>query len=69
MTLDVYVCNFGGDHLAKARALMDALLALFEPHHTERHTLQRVGLRRNFLHDIHPRPGSWPLAVASVCAR
>ena len=27
VTLDVYVCNFGGDHCAKAQALMDALLA------------------------------------------
>jgi S-adenosylmethionine decarboxylase len=31
VTLDVYVCNFGGDHSAKAHALMDALLALFQP--------------------------------------
>ena len=41
VTLDVYVCNFGGDHSAKARALMDALVALFEPVHTERHALTR----------------------------
>ncbi len=31
VTLDVYVCNFGGDHSGKARALMAALRALFEP--------------------------------------
>lgn len=41
VTLDVYVCNFGGDHSGKARALMDALLALFNPTSVERHALQR----------------------------
>ena len=41
VTLDVYVCNFGGDHSAKAQALLGALLALFMPQHTERHQLQR----------------------------
>jgi len=41
VTLDVYVCNFGGDHSLKAQALLDALLALFEPGHVERHALQR----------------------------
>ncbi|MDO9197030.1 adenosylmethionine decarboxylase [Rhodoferax sp.] len=41
VTLDVYVCNFGGDHSAKAHALMAALTALFEPAHVERHSLLR----------------------------
>jgi S-adenosylmethionine decarboxylase len=41
VTLDVYVCNFGGDHSAKAHALMDALLALFQAQHAVRNTLQR----------------------------
>jgi S-adenosylmethionine decarboxylase len=41
VTLDVYVCNFGGDHSAKAHALMDALLALFEPQQVVRNTLHR----------------------------
>ena len=41
VTLDVYVCNFGGDHSAKAERLMAALLALFEPAAVQRHTLQR----------------------------
>ncbi len=41
VTLDVYVCNFGGDHSAKAQALLDALLALFKPQHCARHALQR----------------------------
>jgi S-adenosylmethionine decarboxylase len=31
VTLDVYVCNFGGDHSAKAQALMAALQGLFRP--------------------------------------
>ncbi|RYF35227.1 MAG: S-adenosylmethionine decarboxylase proenzyme [Comamonadaceae bacterium] len=41
VTLDVYVCNFGGDHSAKAHALMEALLALFAPAHAERHAIAR----------------------------
>jgi S-adenosylmethionine decarboxylase len=41
VTLDVYVCNFGADHSDRARALMDALLALFEPASVQRHALQR----------------------------
>ena len=41
VTLDVYVCNFGGDHSAKAQALMDSLLALFQPAEVQRHALQR----------------------------
>ena len=41
VTLDVYVCNFGGDHSAKAQALMDALCRVFQPEHTEVQRLQR----------------------------
>ena len=41
VTLDVYVCNFGADHSAKAHALMDALLALFQPTAVDRHALHR----------------------------
>jgi S-adenosylmethionine decarboxylase len=41
VTLDVYVCNFGGDHSAKAHALMDGLVSLFQPRHSERNELQR----------------------------
>lgn len=44
VTLDVYVCNFGGDHSAKAHALMDALVALFEPRSIQRNALQRGGV-------------------------
>ncbi|MDA8456492.1 S-adenosylmethionine decarboxylase [Acidovorax sp. GBBC 3334] len=41
VTLDVYVCNFGADHSAQAQALLDALLALFEPATVQRHALRR----------------------------
>ena len=41
VTLDVYVCNFGGDHSAKAHALMDALLQLFDAVHVARQHIQR----------------------------
>jgi S-adenosylmethionine decarboxylase len=41
VTLDVYVCNFGADHSAKAHALMDALTTLFHPVRIERHALHR----------------------------
>lgn len=45
VTLDVYVCNFGGDHTAKAQALLAALLALFEPGQVQQQALQRGSLR------------------------
>ena len=41
VTLDVYVCNFGGDHSAKAQVLMDTLIALFEPRAVQRQRLNR----------------------------
>ena len=41
VTLDVYVCNFGGDHTGKARALEAALVALFKPVRVVRQALQR----------------------------
>ena len=41
VTIDVYVCNFGADHSAKARAVMAALEATFVPGRVERHALQR----------------------------
>ena len=41
VTLDVYVCNFGGDHSAKAQRLMDELSTLFAPERVEQHRLQR----------------------------
>lgn len=43
VTLDVYVCNFGGDHSAKAHALMHALIDLFQPEQCDRQALQRGG--------------------------
>jgi S-adenosylmethionine decarboxylase len=44
VTLDVYVCNFGGDHSAKAHALMRALQSLFEPQTCTRNALERGAL-------------------------
>jgi len=41
VTLDVYVCNFGADHSAKAHALMHTLLDLFQPAAARHHALQR----------------------------
>jgi S-adenosylmethionine decarboxylase len=41
VTLDVYVCNFGGDHSAKAHALLNTLLALFQPAHYQQKELLR----------------------------
>jgi len=41
VTLDVYVCNFGGDHSARAEALLQTLIDLFVPAHAERHSLKR----------------------------
>jgi len=45
VTLDVYVCNFGGDHSAKAQALLDELINLFQPGNTQQHRLQRGTLK------------------------
>lgn len=44
VTLDVYVCNFGGDHSSKAHALMGALQALLMPLRVECHALERGAL-------------------------
>jgi S-adenosylmethionine decarboxylase len=41
VTLDVYVCNFGDDHSAKARGLMLALINRFQPEWTEQRSLDR----------------------------
>lgn len=41
VTVDVYVCNFGADHSAKAQHLMDALITLFAPQQALRQALQR----------------------------
>lgn len=40
-TLDVYVCNDAGDHSAKARGLMFALVDRFQPEWTEQRSLDR----------------------------
>lgn len=41
VTLDVYVCNFGADHSARAEALLQRLLALFDAGTVTRHSLLR----------------------------
>ena len=43
VTIDVYVCNFGADHSARARSLMEALIARFQPGWTEQRSLDRGG--------------------------
>ncbi len=41
VTLDVYVCNFGGDHSTKAQTLMSAMTRLFQPGQVAQQALQR----------------------------
>ena len=41
VTLDVYVCNFGADNTHKAHALIDALLAAFQPEQVRHHAIER----------------------------
>lgn len=41
VTLDVYVCNVGADNSGKARALMNGLHTLFQPHEATHHALMR----------------------------
>ena len=41
VTCDVYVCNASGDHSAKARGLMYALVNRFQPEWTEQRSLDR----------------------------
>ena len=41
VTLDVYVCNYGGDNSGRAQALLDALVAAFAPRAVERRALRR----------------------------
>ena len=41
VTLDVFVCNFGGDNSQKARQVVDALVQRFEPARVQRQQLMR----------------------------
>ncbi|MEO6321805.1 MAG: S-adenosylmethionine decarboxylase, partial [Polaromonas sp.] len=41
VTLDVYVCHFGGDHSSRARQLMQALVDRFAPEWTEQRSIDR----------------------------
>ncbi|WP_341676894.1 adenosylmethionine decarboxylase [Niveibacterium sp. SC-1] len=45
VTLDVYVCNFGGDNSARAEALLAGLSALFRPADLRVQRVQRGALR------------------------
>ena len=41
VTIDVYVCNMGGDNSARAHVLMNSLIETFAPASVERHALKR----------------------------
>ena len=41
VTLDVYVCNLGGDNSMRAESLLATLADAFAPRATERHALRR----------------------------
>jgi S-adenosylmethionine decarboxylase proenzyme len=41
VTLDVFVCNLRGDNQARARHLLDALIAGFEPQHRSVQAIRR----------------------------
>ncbi|GAC1357195.1 MAG: adenosylmethionine decarboxylase [Variovorax sp.] len=41
VTADVYVCDLGADHSARARDLMDCLVNRFQPEWTEQRSLDR----------------------------
>jgi spermidine synthase len=49
VTLDVYVCNFENDNSAKARDIVDQLIAVFQAQHVSRQELQRGLPRTNLL--------------------
>lgn len=44
VTLDVYVCNYGGDNSAQAHALLDALVTAFGARESHRQSLRRGAL-------------------------
>jgi S-adenosylmethionine decarboxylase len=41
VTLDVYVCNYGGDNSGRAKVLLEALIQAFEPAQVSRQQLLR----------------------------
>ena len=41
VTLDIYVCNFSGDNSARAHALFDEVVAVFNPARTNRQAVER----------------------------
>jgi spermidine synthase len=55
VTLDVYVCNYTSNNDAKARQVVDELIALFQPEETIRHDVPRD---RQFLYEsMNPNYG------------
>ena len=46
VTLDVYVCNLGGDNTGRAHRLLATLIAAFDPGHVEQHALDRGAAAR-----------------------
>lgn len=44
VTLDVYVCNYGGDNRARAEQLLATLEAAFAPGSVQRQRLERGGI-------------------------
>ena len=44
VTIDVYVCNFGGDHSGSAHTLMNGLIALFSPSASNLQSIKRGAL-------------------------
>nr|WP_315464870.1 S-adenosylmethionine decarboxylase [uncultured Rhodoferax sp.] len=43
VTLDVYVCNMGGNHSRQAHHLLDTLLLHFDPSSSAQHAIHRGG--------------------------
>jgi spermidine synthase/S-adenosylmethionine decarboxylase len=41
VTLDVYVCNFSGDNSARAHALFDEMIAVYNPVRANRQAVER----------------------------
>ena len=61
VTLDVYVCNFGGDNTAAARLLMATLVRAFEPELVKEHAIER-GLTPSPTGGRGPHPSPLPRA-------
>lgn len=56
VTLDVYVCNFSSDNSAQAQALMDRMIAAYQPTRTMRHRLVRGDIEGGGSFERTPAP-------------